>query len=376
MSNRLPTVLTLMGLLGATLTACGPPPAEALTIAFTGTSNEPAPSIETFRELVENHATSAYLPGDGVVTVVHGGDTTTIDLTPMRGENVEANSIKAEHEIQSHLENFQSMLLEPTTSPANLDVIGVLDRALDATAEDGRVALVTSGFATAAPVDLNAAGGWIADPDGFVDAVDPANLPDAAGKHIFFIGLGYPYAGSDQQFAGPAARDALTTIWLGLCHKMGAKSCSVTPGPPGSEAPTATGDTPTVNLDRVDTNCVGQISLDTSIAFEPDSAELTSGADIALSELANSLSQCQSGTRVSAVGHSAEVPAQRGDTSGAEPLEVARAQAVLNRLLALAVPPERIGKASAGGQLIDNMPEGTFHEDLAARNRQVILVIG
>lgn len=364
-------VLALIGVgtLAGCATLTAPPP---ITLAVTATGNEPVPSVGPISDLLTEYAGAALDPGDATVRVVTSDATRTVDLTPMRGDEVEASANQISSKVASNIARLQEEL-RTTTSNGALDVVAVLDRALEQTPVGGRVIVETSGFATVAPVDLNAAGDWIGDPDGFVARVAEADLPDASGRSITFVGLGYPAANSSQAVAGPAARQALTTIMTGLCVRMKATSCDTLPGPIGDELPVSGGTAQTVSLQPVATSCVsGQIDIDTTIAFDPNSSVLLGAADEQLGPVAQSLAACPGTLRVDATGFSARLP---GQSVPATELEQARARAVLERLAALGAPATSIGEATAGGQLVDNLPDGVFREDLAARDRVVQLTV-
>lgn len=359
--------------LGTTgLTGCTVEPPPALTIAMTATSNEPAPSTASLIELLTDHAGKALDPAAGTVTLVTPETTTTVDLTPMRGDEVEAGNARAD-KISDNLDSLDRTLSTIGSHSTDLDPIKAIDLGLESTGPNGHLIVLTSGFSTADPIDLNAAGDWIGAPEALVDQVDQMNLPDANGKHIAFAGLGYPAPGSAQATAGPAARIALHTVMLGLCTRMNAASCEIIPGPVSTRPSNSTTPVPTVELDQLTTHCVGQIDIDTAIAFAPESAELQRGIDTELEPIAASLAACPGGTVVDAVGHSAAVP--HPSWGGGPDLEQRRAQAILDRIRVLGAPATSIGTASAGGQLIDNMPGGQYREDLAAHNRTVTLTI-
>jgi outer membrane protein OmpA-like peptidoglycan-associated protein len=235
------------------------------------------------------------------------------------------------------------------------------------------VILESSGFSTMDPIDLNKAGDWMVKPDAFVAAVNPNDLPHADGKHITFFGLGYPNPASGQEQAGPAARTALTRIMLGLCTKMHAASCDTIPGAAGQAPALSKNKAAPVVLDQIATRCVGQTSIDASVAFGGNSAVILAAADKALAPIAQTLARCPAGSKIDAIGHSALL---LGEAPGQFTwLEMARAQAVLSRLIALGAPAATIGTASAGGQILDNIPAGVYDETLAAKNRTVTLTI-
>jgi outer membrane protein OmpA-like peptidoglycan-associated protein len=367
-----PVTAILAIAVGAALSGCQSlqrPP--ALTLALTATSADPAAELGPLSSVVTEHAAAALLPGDGKIIVVTPDRTDSVDLTPMRGQDVESVQVKAEKLIASNITALDSLMSGAAATTDGLDVIGTLDRALERTPAGGRVIFVSSGYSTVAPLELNMAGDWINRPDDFVNSVSRANLPNAESKHITFAGLGYPNPASDQEQAGPAARTALTRIMLGLCAKMGAASCNTISGPVGQDPAVAANKVPRLILDQIATHCVGQTSIDTSIAFAPYSAELLPAADSILAPIAHALARCAGGFAINATGHSAVVPGKVVDTG----LERDRAQAVLRHLVTLGAPEGVIGTAKAGGQLVDNVPGGTFHEFLAAKNRTVVLDI-
>lgn len=360
---------------GVTLSGCqGLPRTEALTIALTATSIDPAATLGPITQMVNEHAAAALLPGDGKVTVVTPDKTEVVDLTPMRGGDVESVPAKAEKLIAANITTLESVLDRAAATKEGLDAVGVLDTALEQTPAGGRVIIESSGFSTVAPLDLNRAGDWIGNPEGFVKAVNAADLPSAAGKHITFAGLGYPNPASAQEQAGPAARTALTKIMLGLCAKMDAASCDTINGPVGHGPAVAANQVTPVALDQIATHCVGQTSIDASIAFMPNSPVLLPAADQILAPIADALTRCPAESTINATGHSARLPG--GDPGAGTELEQQRAQAVLNRLTSLGAPIAALGTATAGGQIIDNLPDGNFNEALAAKNRIVTINIG
>jgi hypothetical protein len=361
-------------LLTVSLTGCGQITSpSALTIALTATSAESAPSIASISNQLVDHAEAALFPGDGEVRFVTPDATTLVDLTPMRGDQVEASEAKMADKIAENLIPLKATMDGAASTTDGLDVLGVLDQALEVTPTGGKVILITSGFSTTSPIDLNASGDWIGHPSEFAALVTAEDLPNASGKEIIFLGLGYPEPASAQAVAGPAARAALTTIMLDLCKRMNATSCTTLPGPAGTEKPTSTNQVTPVNLDQIRTHCVGEMNIDSNISFELGSPLLLPAADTVLIPLADSLKTCPSGTVVSTIGHSSLEPGQNpGDDTL---LEQQRAQAVLSRLQELGVPQGSIGQAAPGGQILDNTPNGIYDPTLAVKNRVVTLIV-
>jgi outer membrane protein OmpA-like peptidoglycan-associated protein len=372
MKKALSTIAILAVIAVLTLSGCHlVPPVPALTIAVTATSHDPAATLGPVTQMVADHAEGALLPGDGKVTVVTPDRVEIFDLTPMRGKNVESVSVKRGKLIAENISSLEDSLGKAEATAEGLDVVAVLDRALEQTPDGGRVILESSGFSTAAPLDLNQAGDWMGKPGDLVQATKRTDLPNAAGKHITFVGLGYPNPASDQEQAGPAARTALTTVMLGLCAKMGAASCDTVAGSAGHEPAVATNKVAPVVLDRITTHCVGQTNIDTSLAFSRGSFVILPAADKALTPIADSFAKCPAGSIINAIGYSAMLPGEA--PNGGATLERARAKAILTRLVELGAPASIIGTAAPGGQIVDNLPGGIFNETLAAKNRTVIL---
>lgn len=372
MKKCIPTIASLAVIAVLTLSGCqSVPQVPALTIAVTATSHDPAATLEPVIQIVTDHAEGALLPGDGKITVITPDRMEIFDLTPMRGKNVESVSVKRGKLIAENISSLEESLGKAEAVTEGLDVIAVLDRALEQTPKGGRVILESSGFSTVSPLDLNQAGDWMRKPDKFVQATKLSDLPNAGGKNITFVGLGYPNPASDQEQAGPAARTALTTIMLGLCAKMSAASCDTVAGPAGHKPAVATNKVPLTSLNQITTHCVGQISIDSSVTFKANSSVILSAADRVLAPIANSFTKCPAGSTLNAIGHSAMLPGEA--PNGGATLEHARALAVLTRLVELGAPASIIGTATPGGQIVDNLPEGIFNEALAAKNRVVIL---
>jgi len=362
------------------LTACEPPQSPpAMTIAMTATSADPQSTIDqVVRDRLVEHASNSLYPGDGKVSIVvqgKAGVAETVDLTPMRNKDVEADPDKAAEMIAEKLPRLAQKVSGLHASTDGQDVIGVLDNAIQITPSGGTIVLAASGLSTTSPIDLRQAGEWLLNPEEFAEAIDKDDIPSAVGRHIVFAGIGYPAPNSKQPAPATAARTALKRLWLTVCHRTMAASCTILDGPAGTDDSTSTNQVPVVGLDQVTTRCVGSKSVSGDVAFEPDSAVLTRAADKILAPIARSLSNCPTGRVVNALGHAAEVP---GGGDGQE-LSEARAIAVLQRLRDLGAPSQMIGSATGVGstrdQIVDNTPgnPGVYVEKLARLNRVVEL---
>lgn len=150
------------------LAGCGLPARPPLTVAATATSAEPAPTIEAIADVLVEHAAAALLPEQGAVTVVtQGHPAGSVDLTPMRGVEVEADQNRVVAAIGGRLPEVADRLNRGATTDG-IDTLGVLDAAVQVTPVGGRILVLSSGISAVAPVDLRAAGDWLLDPDGLV----------------------------------------------------------------------------------------------------------------------------------------------------------------------------------------------------------------
>lgn len=371
--NRLMITSAVFCLIATGVTGCTPPQSPPpLTIAVTGTSHEPAVDLASVTPRVTEHARNALYPRDGEVAVlVQGRPAVRVDLTPMRGAQVEASPHTATDKINKKLPALAEALHQGAAT-GGLDALGVLDQAIQHTPRGGTILLYTSGISTVAPLDLTRAGAWIVNPAALVDGINPADLPDATERHIVFAGIGYGDPAGHQPTAGPASRTALQIIWRDICAATHAATCTILDGPAGTNSSGGANQVPVVTFDSAVTPCVGSITLSADIAFEPHSAILNDAADEVLAPIARSLAACPAGYVVNAEGHTATVP---GDGNGIV-LSANRAQAVLDRLVHLGTPPAMIGTATGYGntrQPVNNMPNGSYSETLARRNRIVHL---
>lgn len=374
MSNQSHTIVAITGTVLLLATGCSAlEPPEQITIAATATSAEPTPTVAGMKALLTEYADGSLDPGDGQVTVVTADTLEAVDLTPMRGDDVENALNKRTAQIEERLEGLEAVVSVLAATSDGLDVIGTLDRALESTAPGGTVVLLTSGLSTVAPLDLTQAGDWIGNPEAIIEGTDTADLPDAKEKGIVFVGVGQSYPGNGQTPAGPAARAALETILLGICEKAGAASCTIMDGIIGTGAPSSTNTVPVIDFDQVDTACAGEISLDADIIFDGDSSILKDEATPLLKPVADSLTQCTT-TVVQATGYTADIDCDFNGAVGAE-LAIGRATAVLERLRELGTPADAIGAAENGGHLINNCPGGVYDPTLAQSNRSVMLSI-
>lgn len=365
----LATVSSLIALL---VPACQLPHDPALTIAVTAASTEPNAWSQSLRTAAFDHANDSSAPGGGAVTVIvaDNAKATTVDLTPMRGDEVEQDDANREKKIGEALPQLQRLITSAKPGADGLDVLGVLDRGLRATPEGGTLVLATSGVSTKDPLDFRKLGGWKFDVAKVVNGLaHDGVVPNASGRHLVFIGLGITY-GAQPALPLPA-RDQVIKLYRAVCEAAKAASCTMLEGDPSLAAGPSTKPVPIVPVEATPTRCAGTINLPADVMFEKNSWHLTDAADAALRPVARLLKQCPSGLVANFVGHTAKLSA--GDPAGGFELSERRAQACWNRLAELGVPRQVLGSVRGLGDTqprVDNLPNGIFTESLARLNRR------
>jgi outer membrane protein OmpA-like peptidoglycan-associated protein len=355
------------------VTACDAPSSEAFTIAMTASSAEPAPWSPAIGELAAEHARAAVEPGDGEVHLIVAGvpATPAVDLTPLRGNDVEQDPEYADEKITAKLPVLQAALEQAAAGEPGSNPLAVLDRAVQATPEGGSILWITSGVSTQDPTDLRRLGGWDFDVDALVSGLGHRGLiPDATGRKVILAGVGITL-GSQPTLTIPA-RVKLTDTWLSICKASGAVSCTLLEEALPLRQSAATQPVPVVEVQPEATSCQGRIVVPADdVTFAADSATLTAAADEILSLIVDELKSCPAGRIATFTGHTARVDLL---SSTGHQLSAERATAVRTRLAELGVPANVLGPAEGVGDtqpLVDNMPGGVFSEPLAALNRRV-----
>jgi outer membrane protein OmpA-like peptidoglycan-associated protein len=350
---------------------CGQPPKDVTAVVgVTATSAEPAPALSTaLLQTLRSEADHSQQAGVPDVRIVRlGAAPLDIDLTPMRGEEVENDSAQRAKLIGAAFTSLSGRLAGLTASREQLDDLDTLRAAAEA--GSGLIYLLTSGVSTVDPVNL-AALGWAFNPKAVAaDLRQRGLLPHLDGRSVTFVGLGR-VAGAQPALAQPE-EDQVKALWLAICQSAGAAHCAVDDSSQAAAAPTATWLVSVVPVPRHGTTSV---DLPTDVLFGPDSAVLLPQADVPLRGLADQLIACGAGARVDLVGHVADVVRGIPDNG---PLSGERAEAVAQRLRQLGVPASAIGSVSGAGDsqpLVDNWTGGRFDEAKAARNRRVTLTI-
>ena len=285
-SSRILVLVTSL-LSAASLAACARDTAQMPTpvIALALSANEPRPALDpTTATSITRFAANADSPGKGVVElVVAAGLPVTVDLTPMRGKQVEES-----HPEQTAAHNVAGLLRRigaaRSSVPGN-DELGTLSTAARNAPTGATIYLIGSGLSTLDPLDFRSIG-WGVDPKAL--AADLARrdlLPKLATHPVVFVGLGDTRA-PQAQLTNPI-RVRLAKVWTDICYAAGAASCSVASGdlpdaPPATTVPTP--DVPVPDFPSLvggigPTACRASVTLTAAqVPFEPDSAELSTEA--------------------------------------------------------------------------------------------------
>lgn len=307
-----------------------------------------------------------------MVDVISSGrnDVIHVDLTPMRGNEVEAMPAQAKTKVKERIGDLTVRLSTTTAGQPGLDALTLLDRAARYTSPGDSIILETSGIQTVDPLDLRTLG-WQFNPERVVtDLVSKEVIPDLSGRQVMFAGLGSAM-GTQPPLPRPA-HVQVEKLWLAICAAGNAKSCSLAAKPLELTAPVATNSVPVVPVESVSTTCAARMmSVPAAAAFAGDSAALLDGADRALTPIARALRQCPQGSTASIVGHAADPTPGVVD---ALQLSDQRAEAVRVRLIALGAPHTVFTDVRGVGDTepkVDNWINGEFSEPLAALNRRV-----
>ncbi|MGN2642505.1 OmpA family protein [Nocardia takedensis] len=359
------------------LTGCGPQPSPATVLAFTASAAEPAASITSFEEDLTSHALKSRSVGDGAVDVVVAGQDSVahLDLTPVRGNEVESDEERAREKVDANLTALKQQVVGVVAGTGDLDLLSLLDRAAQHTSAGGLVFVQSSGVQTVAPLDFRKLGWNFAIDKIVADLEHDDLLPDLTGRHVRFSGLG---TASGTQPSLPRPNRSMTqNLWMAVCQAGGAASCTSVEKPVELTATLASLKVPTVPVSELDTTChIGAVEFPAAANFQGDSPVLdTKRADLVLAPLARQLTNCPTGARVTVTGHAAD--AHQDSVDGVD-LSTDRAEAVHRRLIELGAPEEVFGAVHGVGDTepkVDNWPNGHYSEPLASLNRRVDIAV-
>lgn len=360
----------------ASMAGCVRPDSPALVVAVSATSAEPMASVIPFMDLLLQRAADAREPASAMVDVIVSGrdDVLHVDLTPMRGDEVEAVPEKARAKANNLVNELAGRVSSLTAGEPGLDALSLLDRAARGTAAGDAIVVETSGIQTVDPLDLRVMGWQFSIARVVDDLVAQKAVPDLVGRDVTFAGLGF--AMGTQPVLTPAARSQVEQLWLAICRAGGAQSCTLGPQSLDLTAPLATHRVPVVPIDAMITSCEARtLTVPAAAMFAGDSAVLMDGSRLALASIVDAVKQCPSGAAVSVVGHAADPTPNVVD---AQALSTARAHAVWAQLIELGAPPRAFVDVRGVGDTqpkVNNWVNGEFSEPLAALNRRVEVTI-
>ncbi|MFI6168935.1 OmpA family protein [Nocardia sp. NPDC051052] len=360
------------------LPACTNPqpnqPASSETLVITGTSAEPRPALsDSLRAELEQRAHHAQKPGDATVRIISSATGPIIekDLVPVRSNGeVEHASAAADRKITTGIDDLAELVADAKADTPGLSTLPLLDRAGQIPNSD--IHVLSSLVTTENPTDLRVLG-WDFQADNVSDGIErQGELPDLAGHTVTFEGIGI-VAGSQPRLA-PFARTAIANLWVSLCQRMGASSCTAAQGAVSVQPPISTLPVPVVPVptSRTDGGCPVWATLsDSELRFAPNSAVLGPEADVVLLPIIQAAQRCN--LSVDIAGHIADIGTAAGDSSN---LSGRRAQAVADRLIVLGLPSQALGTVIGRGAtepVIPNFTGGQFDESKAQQNRRTEL---
>lgn len=216
--------------------------------------------------------------------------------------------------------------------------------------------------------------GWNTNPASVVDSIArQGQMPNLTGRHVTFHGLGV--AAGSQPSLPPFARTMIERVWVGICQRAQATSCTVAHDTPSAAAPVATMPVPVVEVPQAITEngCPVWLNLsDAVLHFAGGSAALPASADDALRPIVEATSRCNVSS-LDVIGHIADT----GDGNDHNDLAGRRARAVADRLVTLGLRRDLLKMVTGRGAhepIAPNFTGGSFSEAAAEKNRRVEIV--
>ncbi|MEU4739188.1 OmpA family protein [Actinosynnema sp. NPDC023658] len=338
-----------------------------MRIGVTASSNEPRVTltrtvVDRLSDAVDRGVTRVvvYRQGDD-----SGGAYSDEDFTVRDGNDLESDADLRELGFEQNMNRLTGELSQLGGTRPQLDPLSVL---ADMATAPGPAVLVlhSSGLQTADPLDLTRLGLDV-DVKSVVASVPDDALPELTGKDVIFSGLGQ--VAGDQKPLPPAAQEALVALWLGICEKFGANSCTHdTETVPGG-ASIGRAEVPTVDLGEV-VHQDALVHLPNSVLFKAGSDELAPGARDVLREVAEKFDGRTTARVIArtATSASAEVAVN---------LTQRRGERVVAALVELGVSRAAFTEVMAAGftspLAVDVDRDGDLIPAAAARNRSVVV---
>lgn len=356
-------------LVAASCAACGESSREATTLRIGVTASANEPRVQLTRTVVDR-LSEAVDQGATRVVVYRQGDSSGSaysdeDFTIRDGNDIESDASLRELGFEQNMTRLAGQLSGLGGTSTDLDPLSVL---ADMASADGPAVLVlhSSGLQTTDPLDLTRLG-LDFDVAAVVASVPDDALPELTGKDVIFSGLGQVVG--DQPQLPPGAKEALVQLWLGVCAKFGANSCTHDTEPVPGGASIGRAEVPVVDLGQV-VHQDALVHLPSSVLFKAGSDELAPGAREALAEVAKKFDGRTTARVIARTASSASAEA-------AADLTRRRAQRVVSALVELGVSraafTEVLGAGFTSPLAVDLDNAGDLIPDAAARNRSVVV---
>lgn len=356
-------------LVAASCAACGQDSREATTVRIGVTASANEPRVQLTRTVVDRLSEAV---NDGATRVVvyrqgerSGSAHSDEDFTIRDGNDIETDAARRQLGFEQNLARLAGQLSGLGGTSTDLDPLSVL---ADMASVDGPAVLVlqSSGLQTTDPLDLTRLG-LDFDVAAVVASVPDDALPELTGKDVIFSGLGQVIG--DQPQLPPAAREALVQLWLGVCAKFGANSCTHDTEPVPGGASIGRAEVPIVDIGEV-VHQDALVHLPSSVLFKAGSDELAPGAREALAEVAKKFDGRTTARVIARTASSASAEA-------AADLTRRRGQRVVSALVELGVSraafTEVLGLGFTSPLAVDLDNAGDLIPDAAARNRSVVV---
>jgi outer membrane protein OmpA-like peptidoglycan-associated protein len=361
--------------LAAGLAGCSdtPEPTGGLAIVVGARSNMPPPSLAgTAVEAREDALISqAFLS----VVVADGEPFQMNDAGVLIARD--ENGVVQKQDRDRNRQAIDAMLAEARAETPETDLLSALDlaaRGISSAPGDHTVVVLDSGLSTVDPLDFRTPGLLDADPAELAESLMAAGeLPDLTGIDVVFQGLG-DTAAPQEKLRRPQ-RTNLVAIWQAIVLAAG--------GTPEVEESPLSG-VPDASLPLVSPvgledgmACSGDtvILSGGDVAFQPDTADFKEPA--AASAVIEPIARQLLSGQVTALltGTTADVD----DKAGQVELSEKRAQAVVDLLVGLGVPKERLSAVGLGsdfdGYVLDYDAAGNLIPEAAALNRKVMVTL-
>lgn len=387
MRRSTPTLVTALLLLaGPQLTGCEEKsdaleclaPGQATALAAGVRSNSPTPALsEGIWDLLDSAVTA-----EKQITVVRlDGDPKKIfdrkfdpNAESEEGKKDERNAFR--QQLSTVLNGSGDPQTEIKSQSPEVDVLGALTIAANATGPGGNVILIDSGLQTTAPLDFRDGSLLSAQPDTIVEYLKKNDLlPDLKGKHVYLGGLGATADPQDE--LDNRLHKRVMDLWSKIVDASGPACTYVDPNDSTLAAPAGRPQVGKVMLPALPPppGACTETSFGEreDVGFIEDSAEFRDpkAAKAALKKLADVMVR-ESDQSAQLTG----ATSSEGSEAHNQQLSQQRAEAVEKVLVEFGVPESRITAKGVGeflpGRVDDLGPDGRLDIGKAIQNRKVV----